>query len=174
MDSDDCIQYARYRVACCEAQTGRLRLRFITDIDKLNTSILRVLQRSDATFRRKQGQNETAINAKGFEVDFLRRQPVGDDPHPFRFSAHEEDLWPVQALRASVLTSAPRFEHIVIAATGRMAVMRTIAPETFVEFKRWMAAEAPNRPEPKRPRDRRQADIVQSLLDSGTLMSVAG
>ena len=50
------------------------------------------------------GQNETAINAKGFEVDFLRRQPDGDDPHPFRFSDDEDDLWPVQALRASVLT----------------------------------------------------------------------
>jgi hypothetical protein len=107
-------------------------------------------------------------------VDFLRRQPVGDDPDPFRFSADEDDLWPVQALRASVLTSAPRFEQIVISATGRMALMRTIAPDTFVEFKRWMAAEAPNRPEPKRRRDRCQADIVQSLLDNGMLLSAAG
>ena len=150
------------------------RVRFMTDIDKLDTSILRVLQGADATFQRKEGQNETAINAKGFEVDFLRRQPVGDDPHPFRFSADEDDLWPVQALRASVLTSAPRFEQIVISATGRMGLMRTIAPETFVQFKRWMAAEAPNRPEPKRRRDRRQADIVQSLLDNGMLLSAAG
>jgi hypothetical protein len=55
-----------------------------------------------------------------------------------------------------------------------MALMRTIAPDTFVEFKRWMAAEAPNRPEPKRRRDRRQADIVQSLLDNGMLLSAAG
>ena len=150
---------------------ARRRVRFITDIEKLDSSVLRILQRADATFRRKDGQNETAINAKGFEVDFLRRQPIGDDPHPFRFSEDEDDLWPVQALRASVLTSAPRFEHIVISATGRMTLMRTIAPETFVEFKRWMAAEAPNRPETKRRRDRRQADIVQSLLDSGLLMS---
>ncbi len=150
------------------------RVRFMTDIDKLDTSILRVLQGADATFQRKEGQNETAINAKGFEVDFLRRQPVGDDPHPFRFSADEDDLWPVQALRASVLTSAPRFEQIVISATGRMGLMRTIAPETFVQFKRWMAAEAPNRPEPKRRRDRCQADIVQSLLDNGMLLSAAG
>ena len=28
----------------------------------------------DSTFQRKEGQNETAINAKGFEVDFLRLQ----------------------------------------------------------------------------------------------------
>lgn len=153
---------------------ARRRVHFMTDLEKLDSSMLRVLQRADATFHRKEGQNETAINAKGFEVDFLRCQPVDGDPHPFRFSDDEDDLWPVQAVRASVLTSAPRFEHIVISATGRMTLMRTIAPGTFVAFKRWMAAEASDRPEPKRRRDRRQADIVQSLLDSGLLMPEAG
>ncbi|MGH8858439.1 MAG: GSU2403 family nucleotidyltransferase fold protein [Polaromonas sp.] len=153
---------------------ARKRVRFMTDLGKLDSSMLSVLQRADASFQRKEGQNETAINAKGFEVDFLRRQPEGDDPHPFRFSDDEGDLWPVQAVRASVLTNAPRFEHVVISATGRMTLMRTIAPESFVEFKRWMAGKAPQRPEPKRRRDLRQADIVQKLLDEGLLMPQAG
>ncbi len=152
---------------------ARKRVRFMTDLGKLDSSMLSVLQRADASFQRKEGQNETAINAKGFEVDFLRRQPEGDDPHPFRFSDDEGDLWPVQAVRASVLTNAPRFEHVVISATGRMTLMRTIAPETFVAFKRWMAKKAPQRPEPKRRRDLRQADIVQNLLDEGLLMPQA-
>jgi hypothetical protein len=149
---------------------ARRRVRFITDLGKLDSSMLGVLQRADATFQRKEGHAETAINAKGFEVDFLRRQPEGDDPHPFRFSDDEDDLWPVQAVRASVLTNAPRFDHVVISATGRMALMRTIAPESFVEFKRWMAAKVPQRLESKRRRDLRQADIVQALLDEGLLM----
>lgn len=153
---------------------ARRRVRFITDLKKLDTSMLRVLQQADATFLRKEGQNETAINAKGFEVDFLRRQPQGDDPHPFRFSDDEDDLWPVQAVRAAVLTSAPRFEQVVISATGRMTLMRTIAPESFVEFKRWMAAKVPQRQEAKRRRDLRQADIVQALLDEGMLRAHAG
>ena len=148
---------------------ARKRVRFLTDIDKLDTSILKVLQRADRTFIRKEGQNETAINAKGFEVDFLRRQPEGDDPHPFRFSADEDDIWPVQARRASVLTTAPRFEHVVVSATGRMALMRTIAPQAFIDFKRWLAEHAVDRPEPKRRRDRHQASIVQELLDVGLL-----
>jgi hypothetical protein len=121
---------------------ARRRVRFITDLGRLDISMLQVLQRADPSFVRKEGQAETAINAKGFEVDFLRRQPEGDDPHPFRFSDDEDDLWPVQAERASVLTSAPRFEHVVVSATGRMARMRTIAPQSFVAFKRWMAGEA--------------------------------
>jgi hypothetical protein len=153
---------------------ARKRVQFMTDMDKLDSSMLRVLQRADATFVRKEGQNETAINVKGFEVDFLRHQPVDGDPHPFRFSVDEDDLWPVQAVRASILTSAPRFEHIVISATGRMTLMRTVAPATFIEFKRWMAAKAIHREGLKRRRDLRQADIVQSLLDNRILMPEAG
>jgi hypothetical protein len=118
---------------------------------------------------RKEGQNETAITAKGFEVDFLRRQPEGDDPHPFRFSDDEGDIWPVQARRASVLTTAPRFEHAVVSATGRMALMRTVAPQAFIDFKRWLAEKAVDRPQPKRRRDKQQAAIVQELLESGLL-----
>jgi hypothetical protein len=152
---------------------ARKRVQFATDIEKLDSSILRLLQRVDKTFERKEGNNETAINARGFEVDFLRRQPEGDDPHPFRFSSDEGDIWPVQAQRASVLTTAPRFAHVVVSATGRMALMRTIAPQVFVDFKRWLAEKAPNRLEIKRNRDRLQADIVQELLDAGMLLSEA-
>ena len=61
----------------------------------------------------------------------------------------------------------------MIAANGAMAMMSTIAPATFVEFKRWMAKSAPNRPEPKRRRDLRQADIVAALLSQGLLTSSA-
>lgn len=153
---------------------ARSRVRFMTDIDKLDASILNILQRADPTFVRKELQIQTAVNAKGFEVDFLRRQPEGDDPHPFRFSSDEDDLWPIQALRASVLTNAPRFEHLVVSATGRMALMRTIAPQAFVEFKKWLADKAPNRPDVKRRRDRNQAAIVQDMLDADLLLSASG
>jgi hypothetical protein len=149
---------------------ARKRVRFLTDIDKLDTSILKVLQRADSTFTRKEGQTETAINAKGFEVDFLRRQPEGDDPHPFRFSSDEDDIWPIQARRASILTTAPRFEHVVVSATGRMALMRTIAPQAFIDFKQWLAEKAADRPASKRRRDQHQALIVQALLDTGLLL----
>lgn len=150
---------------------ARKRVQFMTDLQHLDASMLDVLKRADRTFERKEGQNETAINARGFEVDFLRRQPVDGDPHPFRFSDDEGDLWPVQAVRASVLTTAPRFEHAVISVNGRMALMRTIAPSAFVEFKRWMGEKAPQREEAKRRRDRLQADVVQELLKQKLLLA---
>lgn len=127
---------------------ARHRVQFVIDIERLDTSMLRVLQRVDPTFRRKELHNETAINDRGFEVDFLRRVPVDGDPHP----------------------DAPRFEHVVVSAAGKMALMRTVAPTTFVAFKRWMAESAAHRPQPKRRRDLRQADIVQTLLDEGLLV----
>jgi hypothetical protein len=46
-----------------------------------------------------------------------------------------------------------------------------VAPQTFIEFKRWMAEHAADRPEMKRRRDRRQAAIVQELLDTRLLVA---
>jgi hypothetical protein len=150
---------------------ARKRVQFMTDMARLDASMLSVLRRVDPSFERKEGHNETAVNARGFEVDFLRRQPVDGDPHPFRFSADEDDLWPVQAVRASVLTTAPRFDQPIIGVNGRMAMMRTIAPQAFVEFKRWLATEAPHRDAAKRRRDTLQAHVVQELLDEQLLVA---
>lgn len=152
---------------------ARKRVQFMTTMAKQSDSILAVLQRADKTFRRKEMRLETAINDNGFEVDFLRHQPVDDDPHPFRFSDDENDLWPIQAERAAVLTQAPVFEQVVVAATGQMTVMRTIAPESFVAFKLWMAEHASRRDAAKRRRDKRQAEIVQRLISDGLLVSTA-
>jgi hypothetical protein len=152
---------------------ARRRVKFISTMAKLDKSVLQVLQQAEPSFRRKEGQAETAIDDKGFEVDFLRREPVDGDPNPFRFSGDEDDLWPVRAERAAVLTSAPRFEHLVIAATGRMALMRTLDPAVFVSFKRWMSGKA-DRPEGKRRRDARQAEIVGALLSEGLLQVQGG
>jgi hypothetical protein len=150
---------------------ARKRVQFMTTMNSQGDTMLDVLRRADKTFQRKESQLETAINDKGFEVDFLRRQPVGDDPHPFRFSADEDDLWPIQAERAAVLTQAPVFEQVVVSATGQMAMMRTIAPQSFVAFKIWMAEDAKRRDPAKRRRDKRQAEIVQGLLINGLLSS---
>ena len=149
---------------------ARKRVQFVVDLGRDARSMLALLQRVDPSFRRKsdEGQNESAVNDKGFEVDFLRREAEGD-PHPFRFSVDEGDLWPVRAQRASVLTQAPVFRHPVISATGKLATMRTVDPQTFVEFKRWMAEHAQNREPIKRRRDLHQAEIVQELLTEGLL-----
>lgn len=149
---------------------ARKRVQFLTTTERSENSVLAVLQRADKTFQRKESQLETAINDKGFEVDFLRRHPILEDPHQFRFTEDDDDLWPVQAERASVLTEAPRFEQVVVSATGKMTMMKTIAPESFVQFKLSMAEHAKHRDATKRRRDVLQAQIVKGLLSEGLLL----
>ena len=147
---------------------ARKRVQFASTMAKLDSSLLKLLQGADPSFQRMEGQIESAVNDKGFMVDFLRRMATEGDPHPFRFTEDEGDLWPVQAQRAEVFFKTPRYERVVFSTTGRMALMRTVSPPVFVEFKRWMA-ELDNRPAGKRRRDKLQADIVQQLLDEKTL-----
>lgn len=110
----------------------------------LDTSLLKLIKRADPSF--------------------LRRMAAEGDPHPFRLTEDDGDLWPVQAQRAEDFLNAPRYEWVVFSTTGRMALMRTVSPAVFVAFKRWMAG-FDNRPAGKRRRDLGQADIVQQLLD---------
>ena len=51
-----------------------------------------------------------------------------------------------------------------------MALMRTIAPASFIAFKHWLA-ERPGRPTLKQRRDALQAAIVQELMDEGLLLA---
>ena len=128
------------------------------------------MRKVDRTFERKEGALETAVNDKGFEVDFLRRPSQEGDPHPFQLSNGENDLWVIQALRADVLMQAAKFERVVFAASGAMATMKTIDPQVFVEFKNWFASAAPDRDVLKRRRDAQQAGIVKGLMDEGLLI----
>ena len=150
----------------------RKRVQFFSTMGQLDTSVLGVLQRVDPSFRRMEGQLESAINNRGFAVDFLRRMAQADDPHPVRFSSDEDDLWPVQAKQAEQFLQAPRYEVPVVSVTGRMALMSTVKPSIFVAFKRWLS-ELADRPPAKRRRDRLQADTVQRLLDESLLLDIA-
>ena len=107
----------------------------------------------------------TAVNKDGFEVDIIRRERAGDDPHPIKLSDEDDDFWVAQARRANVLLDSPAFSAVIVATNGSMARMNTVHPTTFVTFKRWMANQ-PDREALKRRRDVLQADAVQTLLDT--------
>lgn len=142
----------------------RKRLQFETDLARVGTSMLGVLQRVDKTFRIRPDQRYTAVNSKGFEVDIIRREQVGDDPHPLRLSSDEDDFWVAQARRAGVLLDAPRFSAVIVSPSGYMARMPTIAPNVFVPFKRWLSIQEERDPL-KRRRDALQAEAVSALIE---------
>lgn len=140
----------------------RKRIRFITQMKVLGTSMLDLLRKADSTFKLRRNQRYTAVNSKGFEVDIIRPLAAGD-PHPMRMTDDEADFWAVYARRVDVLLDAPAFSSLIISPSGHMARMRTVAPATFIAFKRWMAKQA-DRDGLKAPRDALQADLVAALM----------
>jgi hypothetical protein len=147
----------------------RKRILFSTQLARVDSSMLGVLKKVDSSFRIRKmtskSQKYTAVNKDGFEVDIIRRERAGDDPHPIKLSDEDEDFWVVQARRANVLLDSPAFSAVIVATNGTMARMNTVHPTTFVAFKRWMAHQA-DREALKRRRDLLQADTVQTLLDN--------
>lgn len=142
----------------------RKRVSFATRMKVMGSSMVGLLQKVDPTFEIRQDQRYTAVNSKGFEVDIIRREASDGDPHPLRLTDDEEDLWAVQAKRAGVLLSGPRFSSMIVSPSGYMARMETISPLTFVKFKRWMA-DQPDRDPMKTSRDSLQADLVEQLIE---------
>lgn len=142
---------------------SRKRMSFISHMRRMDSSFIGALRKADPSFRVKQDQKQTAINDSGFEVDVIRRTAKDGDPHPFRMSSDENDLWTVQIEGADKILSAQRFSQVVVAETGHMAVMNTMDPLTFVAIKR-MISNAPGRDPKKRIKDGLQADLVEQLV----------
>ena len=142
----------------------RKRIIFSTQLARIDSSMLGVLKKVDPSFRMRQSQKYTAVNKDGFEVDIIRREQTGDDPHPIKLSDEDDDFWVAQARRGNVLLDSPSFSAVIVATNGTMARMNTVHPATFMAFKRWMAGQA-DRDALKRRRDVLQADAVQGLLE---------
>lgn len=142
----------------------RKRIQFVSSMKLQQTSMIGLLRRVDASFQVREDQKYTAMNARGFEVDIIRREQVDDDPHPVRLTDAEDDFWVAQALNAGALLNAAPFSAVIVSATGKMARMNTISPVMFFGFKKWLAAQ-PSRDPLKKPRDAKQAELVELLVD---------
>ena len=141
----------------------RKRVAFSTALRRIDSSTLGVLRKVDSSFRIRDTQKYTAVNKDGFEVDIIRREQTGDDPHPLRLSDDEDDFWVAQAPRAHALLDSPAFSAVIVASNGDMARMNTLAPLHFVRFKQWMS-NLPNRDAGKRRRDALQATAVEQVV----------
>lgn len=145
--------------------TGK-RLQFMSQLNRTQErSMIQLLRKLDPTFKIAELDmgGYTATNAQAFQVDFIRGKSRGKEPHPIAFSDEEDDLYPVPAHRAEVLMSSPKVEVVVVSARGEMAIMPTISPYVFYQFKQWMSQQCNRVPE-KRQRDRTQAELALQLV----------
>lgn len=141
----------------------RKRAQFLAQLDKVDMSLVDLLRRADKTFEIKQGDLCTLVNASGFEIDVIRRMATDKDEHPMRATAHEDDIWPVQVATGDKLLGAAPYEQIVVASTGEMARMRTIAPSDYARVKRELGKRKDRDPLKAR-KDLLQADLVEKLM----------
>lgn len=140
----------------------RKRLSFLAQMEGLDISFLGLLRQVDSTFDLREDQLYTAVNNQGFEVDIIRREAKGADPHPLRLTDHEDEFYAVQAKRAGILLDGEKFSAMIVSSTGRMARMNTISPVVFAKFKRWMAGQD-DRESLKCQRDLLQAELVEEM-----------
>jgi hypothetical protein len=143
----------------------RKRLKFFTQIKRLDKSFLQVLQKADKTFRIREDQLYTAVNDKGFEVDVVRRMVKDtEDPHPLRLSDDEDDFWAVQISMGSKLLGARPFKQIVTSSLGNMARMNTVHPLDFARLKHQLGKQIGRDPQ-KAGKDLLQAKLVENLVE---------
>jgi len=151
----------------------RKRLSFLTQMNRLDSSMLSLLQKVDPTFCLRGDQRYTAVNSKGFEVDIIRREVREKDPHPVRLTDADEDFFAVPIDSLERLQSGKKFSQMIVSSTGSMARMHTVHPLLFAAHKRWMSEQAAREPL-KRRRDLLQAYLVQELVDQYLPQLVGG
>jgi hypothetical protein len=139
------------------------RLSLVTQLARLDTSLLGVLRKADKTFAVRREQLQTAVNADGFEVDIIRRTARDGDPHPLRMSDDDADIWAVQVPSGQMLLSSSRFSQVLVATSGAMARMHTVHPADFARIKQTLAARADRDPL-KKSKDELQAQVTEQLL----------
>ncbi len=144
------------------------KIKFQTRLKHSAASLIDLLRKVDGTFQVREDQRHTAVNSKGFEIDFIRPfvpedEQLGQRENPSTMTDAEDDLLAIKAPTARILQGAAPFDAVIISTAGRMARMHTITPLEFVRVKRWLA-EAPERDIMKRGRDALQADIIENLV----------
>ncbi|OGB29053.1 MAG: hypothetical protein A3F78_19620 [Burkholderiales bacterium RIFCSPLOWO2_12_FULL_61_40] len=141
----------------------RKHIAFFTAMKKLDSSLIGVLRKVDASFEVVEDQHYTARNQDGFEVDIIRRAARDLDPHPLRMSDDEDDFWAVQVSMGEKLQSARRMDQVVVATSGEMALMRTVHPLDFARIKQTLSQQIGRDPN-KRGKDALQAKVVTELV----------
>ena len=142
---------------------SRKRLAFFSAMQKLDTSLIGLLRKADPSVEVVEDQRYTARNKDGFEVDIVRRTAKDADPHPLRMSESDDDFWAVQVSMGEKLLSARRFDQVVVATSGEMAMMRTVHPLDFARIKLALSQQV-NRDANKRGKDVLQATVVSELV----------
>jgi hypothetical protein len=142
---------------------ARQRLSFVARKDVSQPSLLRLLQKTDPSFRRS-SQKFQAANSEGYFVDLIK--PLRNPPwtkERERIGLDESDLTAAEIEGLAWLESAPSFEAIAIDERGGACRIVTIDPRVWAAHKLWLSKRKDREPT-KRRNDAAQARIVGQLV----------
>jgi hypothetical protein len=142
---------------------ARQRLSFVANKDVSQPSLLRLLQKADAGFRRSSRRFQAA-NQEGYLVDLIK--PMRNPPwtkEKARIGADEDDLMAAEIDGLAWLESAPSFEAIAIEERGEAGRMVTSDPRVWAAHKLWLSKRKDREPV-KRRNDAAQARAVGQLV----------
>ena len=123
-------------------------------------SLLDVLRRVDSSFRINPRRPYQALDEKGYEAELLvapsmfRTHPQDDDFSPMAVFPEQEWLLKGRPVR-----------HVVASRDGRSCPIFAPDPRWMALHKLWLA-EKPERNAAKRPKDRRQGDVLLKAVAS--------
>ncbi len=140
--------------------SARLRL----DGEVSSRGMMGVLVSVDKTFKRMK-QKYKAVNAQGFEVDLIKREPknrmmVDENTS---LGGDSEDLQAIGIDSQKWLNASPKVDVIIIGMDGFPAPISVIDPRVFVLHKLWMSQDL-SRENIKRKRDKSQAIAVAEVI----------
>jgi hypothetical protein len=142
---------------------ARRRLTFITPDDVSQPSLLRLLQKADASFRRSSRKFQ-ATNQEGYIVDLIK--PLRNPPWLYEKTAigpDAEDLLAAEIEGLAWHESAPSFEAIAIDERGEPCRIVTTDPRVWTAHKFWLS-QRKDREATKRRNDAAQALAVGQLV----------
>jgi hypothetical protein len=142
---------------------ARQRLSFIANKDVSRPSLLRLLQKTDAGFRRSSRKFQAA-NQEGYLVDLIK--PMRNPPwtkEKERIGADEGDLMAAEIEGLAWQESAPSFEAIAIDERGEACRIVTTDPRVWAAHKFWLSKRKDREPV-KRRNDAAQARAVGQLV----------
>ena len=117
------------------------------------TRLIGVLRKLDSTFQIEEKERFRAVNAHGYMIDVIERQPLSLDG----------DFWVAKIRNLDWLLSAPKFKQVVVGSNGKMAEMITVDPRAFTLYKVYLA-QKDDRDQIKAPHDITQAQAVYNLV----------
>lgn len=142
---------------------ARQRLSFIANKDVSQPSLLRLLQKTDSSFRRSSRKFQAA-NREGYLVDLIK--PLRNPPwtkERERIGADDTDLMAAEIEGLAWLESAPSFETIAIDERGEPCRLVTPDPRVWAAHKFWLSKRKDREPA-KRRNDAAQAHAVGQLV----------